>query len=151
MKPCIRGTTSYISSIFLPLSSTAKPPAPLLHTQTPHNLIILSTATTGSTIPSRPQTPSLNPVLIDPGWYAIAMAASPLLALRNRSNVFVRLVTPALDARYDYHPPSSLLVDPKRADVLSQTPWGRRLSGSGEVFYEGRWCLCRVGALRIGM
>jgi hypothetical protein len=80
----IRGATSYISSIFLPLSSTAKPPAPLLHTQTPHNLIILSTATTGSTIPSRPQTPFLNPVLIDPGWYATAMAASPLLALKEQ-------------------------------------------------------------------
>jgi hypothetical protein len=146
MKPCIRGPHHTSQASFIPSHLRQSPP--LLHTQTPHNLIILSTATTGSTIPSRPQTPSLNPVLIDPGWYA---TAPPLLALRNRSNVFVRLVTPALDARYDYHPPSSLLMDPKRADVLSQTPWGRRLSGSGEVFYEGRWCLWRVGALRIGM
>lgn len=42
--------------------------------------------------------------------------------LRYRSNVFVRLVTPALLARYEYQPPRELsVVEPTRADILSQT------------------------------
>jgi hypothetical protein len=79
-----------------------------------------------------PQNSFDNPVLTAPGCSAIADAFSAAVFRRYKSNVLVRLLTRALLARYEYHPPRELsLVEPTRADMVAQTAWGGRLSSAG--------------------